>query len=63
MVPQKWVKGDLHIFHLNVAWLSLFWKNILLFSYVEPFGHDNLSNEDTVKFLAKFGAIFPISPK
>ena len=30
LVPQKWVKGDLHIFHQNVAQLSLFWKIIFL---------------------------------
>jgi len=28
---KKWVKGDLHIFHLNVAQLSLFQRNIIPF--------------------------------
>ena len=28
-VPQKWVNGDLRIFHQNLARLSLFCKNIL----------------------------------
>jgi len=28
-----------------------------------PFGYDKSANEGTVKFLAKFGAIAPISPE
>jgi len=61
-VPQKLVKGDLHIFRQNVAWLSLCWNNIFPFLYAEPFGYGNSPKENTVKFSAKFGAISP-SPR
>jgi len=33
--------------------LPFFLKIIFPFSYVEPFGYDNLANDGTVKFLAK----------
>jgi len=36
-LPAKWAKGELHD---NVARLSLFRKNIFLFSCVMPFGYD-----------------------
>jgi len=35
--------------------LPFFLKIIFPFSYVEPFGYDNLANDGTVKFLAKVG--------
>jgi len=43
----------------NAGRLSFFGKSIFSFSYVEPFGYDNSPNEDSDKFLAKYGAIFP----
>ena len=53
-LPLKWVKGDLHTFPQNVWWLSLFLKNIFLFSYVAPFG--------TINVLAKIRGNFPSFP-
>ena len=45
--------GDLHVFHQNVAWLSLFWKNIfMLCHYIVKWGQCH--------FLAKFDAIFEV---
>jgi len=43
----------------NAGRLSLFQKNIFLFSYVTPFGYEKLANEGTIKFSGKFGAISP----
>jgi len=37
-------------------------KEIFPFSCVQPFGYDNLPNEGTVKFLAKFGTVSPSPP-
>jgi len=62
-LPQKWVKGDLRIFHLNVARLSLFRKTISRFSYVAPFGYNNAANKGTVNFFGEIWGNFPISPK
>ena len=56
-VPPKRLQGALRIFLQNVAWLSLFWKNVFPFSCVELCGYDNSPNDGTIKFLAKFGPI------
>jgi len=59
-IPQNMRKGNLRIFfHKNAVRLSLFWRNIIPFSYVEPFSNDNSANGGTIKFLTKFGEIFP----
>jgi len=58
-LPQKWVKGDLHVFHQNVGDYPYLKKNIFPFLNVEPFGYDKTPNEDTVTFWTKFGAISP----
>jgi len=51
----------LRIFHqkFSVILKEYFHK----FSYAQPFGYDNSSNDGTIKFLVKIGAISPSSQK
>ena len=56
-------RKQLRILHQNVARLSLFWNNNFPYFTCCDVRYDKSANKDTVKFLAKFGAISPSTRK
>jgi len=60
---EKWVKGELHIFHQKKVIIYLFRKNIFPFSYVVLFAYDKWVNEGTVKFFLRNLGQFPHLPE